>query len=344
MAPALEDGPKVEDGPCHRKWSGGGFMGSFGHRKWCGGGPMGSFGRWALPASAAFLEGTGLGGLVASSWPLRWVSPLLLWAAVVVSGLALSSPCHLLAYWWGQWWRLGTRDFRSWRLRDFLCRTWGPRCLGGRLWSVRGSGWDGGWLHRGGAAGGVGLWAGAAVSVVGGALLGSCGAWTWRTAVLGFELLALVLGPKETGGPVGALGTAAAWKLGGGVGVVVWKRKWRAGGDVGENRWLLGEGEHRCLEWWVLDWHREGVGWEVGDWEVAWGEHGWSGLGQGGQLGRCERPRKDWALGFGGLGCWLGCWQPPSHCPWLQRAASKTVVVLATKLVVDAMSGVFGFN
>ena len=62
VAPALEDGPKVEDGPCHRKWSGGGPLGSFGPRKWSGGGPMGSFGRWPLAASAAFLEGTGLDG------------------------------------------------------------------------------------------------------------------------------------------------------------------------------------------------------------------------------------------------------------------------------------------
>ena len=65
MAPALQDGP------CPRKWSGGGPMGSFGHRKcsgggwagsfgrrkWSGGGPMGSFG-----PSAALLERTGLGG------------------------------------------------------------------------------------------------------------------------------------------------------------------------------------------------------------------------------------------------------------------------------------------
>ena len=77
--------------------------------------------------------------------------------------------------------------------------------VGGRL---------GGYLSLGGA-GGLGCWAGAAVSVVGGALLGSSGAWTSRTAVLGLELLALVLGPKETGGPVKTLKTAAAWTWGG---------------------------------------------------------------------------------------------------------------------------------
>ena len=113
--------------------------------------------------------------------------------------------------------------------------------VGGRL---------GGYLSLGGASG-VGLWAGAAVSLVGGALLGSCGAWTSRTAVLGFELLALVLGPKETGGPVAALGTAAAWKLGGGpskcisvVGVVVGGNE--SGGRVGMSAktagWRLGGG------------------------------------------------------------------------------------------------------
>ena len=86
--------------------------------------------------------------LLGGDWPRWLVSPLLLWAAVVVS-LALSSPCHLLVGAVVASWDQGLR------LRDFLCRTWGPRCLGGRLWSVRGSGWDGGWLHRGGPTGWV---------------------------------------------------------------------------------------------------------------------------------------------------------------------------------------------
>ena len=69
--------------------------------------------------------------------------------------------------------------------------------------------------------------------------------------MLGFELLALVLGPKETGGPVGALETAAASKLGGGpskcipvVGVVVGGNE--SGGRVGMSAktagWRLGGG------------------------------------------------------------------------------------------------------
>ena len=135
-------------------------------------------------------------------------------------------------------------------------------------------------------------------------------------------------------------------------------------------------------------WERGNTGaWSGGYWIGTGlrGEHGWSGLGQGGQLGRRERPRKDWALGFGGAGGLAGVvgvpglgvpgfmgtsrasepvgagsglgdagfavnrvgtesWQLPSHCPWLQRAASKTVVVLATKLVVDVISGVSGFS
>ena len=241
------------------------------------------------------------------------------------------------------------RDLRWWRLRDFLCRTWGPRCLGGRLWSVRGSGWDGGWLHRTGWVLELGrcyrCWS----------LGGGCCFTGWRgfagqlrgldlrTAVLGFELLALVLGPKETGGPVGGFWCILV------VGVVVggnesgggWgcRRKPLGGGWAchrrGSSRWrgvvgledclcdglacrwsldwqqLLGQGVHRCC--WV--WRREGVGWEVGDWEVGWGEHGWSGLGQGGQLGRRERARKDRALGFGGMrgsrgghGVWAAVW------------------------------------
>ena len=139
-------------------------------------------------------------------WP-RWLcwNPLGLGFHPWCFGLSWwcrGSPGQVHATWWGQWWRLGTR---WWRLRDFLCGTWGPWCVGGRVWSVRGSGWDGGWLHRGGATGRV-------------FELGRC----WRCWFLGGgccfsgwrgfagQLLALVLGPKETGGPVGA------WTWGGG--------------------------------------------------------------------------------------------------------------------------------
>ena len=204
MAPALEDGSKVEDGPCHRKWS--------------GGGPMGSFGR-----SAAFLERTGLGGsggfqlaalpgfgpaavgcrggvmarLVKSMPPTGGGSGGVLGPGTSGAGVSGTSSVALGGH--------GVSGVVC-GVSGGLVGMAGGCTVGGRV---------GGYLSLGGASG-VGFWAGAAVSVVGGALLGSCGAWTSRTAVLGFELLALVLGPKETGGPVGALGTAAAWKLGGG--------------------------------------------------------------------------------------------------------------------------------
>ncbi|CAE7917135.1 unnamed protein product, partial [Symbiodinium sp. KB8] len=210
--------------------------------------------------------------------------------------------------------------------------------VGGRL---------GGYLSLG-AAGGVG-----------GALLGSCGAWTSRTAVLGFELLGLVLGPKETGGPVGALGTAAApsacWAVVPPSGLEQrWSLDWQQ---------LLGEGEHRCWEWWVLDWNREGV---AANGQGKTGPLALGGLGgdtgdsTGGLAGvvgvpglvpgfmgtsKASEPVGAGSWGSRSTGCArsLGWWQPPSHCPWLQRAASKTVVVLATKLVVDVISGVSGF-
>ena len=48
-----------------------------------------------------------------------------------------------------------------------------------------------------------------------------------------------------------------------------------------------------------MDWHREGVGWEVGGWEVDWGEHGWSGGGEG---VAANGHGKTGALALGGLG------------------------------------------
>ena len=83
--------------------------------------------------------------LAESTWP--WVSSVVLWAPVVVSWLAWSSPCHLVGAVVASWDQVVASQG--------LCGSWGPWCVGGGLWSVRGSGWDGGWLHRGGATGRV---------------------------------------------------------------------------------------------------------------------------------------------------------------------------------------------
>ena len=171
--------------------------------------------------------------LVGEDWP-RWLwwLPLGRGFHPCCCGLpwwCRGSPCQVHAkYWWGQWWRLGTGSGGGVSGTSSVALG-GPRCLGGRLWSVRPRVWLGwrvvapwgatGWVLELGRC--YRCWS----LLVGGALLGSCGAWTSRTAVLGFELLALVLGPKETGGGV--------VHSSGGCG-----RGWRAGGDVGENRWV----------------------------------------------------------------------------------------------------------
>ena len=226
MAPALADGP------CHRKWSGGGPMGSFGHRKcsgggwagsfgrrkWSGGGPMGSFGPWTglvVHLALGFIRG-GVVGVVArlvKSMPPGGGSGGVLGPGGGVSGTSSVA--------------VGGHGVSGvvCGVSGGLVGMAGGCTVGGRL---------GGYLSLGGAC-----WAGAAVSVVG-ALLGSSPAWTSRTAVLGgLELLALVLGPKEvwwvpvvvggneSGGRMGMSAKTAGWRLGGGATVGA-----RAGGGV----------------------------------------------------------------------------------------------------------------
>ena len=113
--------------------------------------------------------------------------------------------------------------------------------VGGRL---------GGYLSLGGA-GGVGSWAGAAVSVVGGALLGAAQG-------LGLELLALVLGPKETGGPVGAA-AAGPW-----TGLRWWARGDTGRAWTGSSRWERGYPGAGTAGYWI----GTGKGW-LGGWGLG---------------------------------------------------------------------------
>ena len=83
----------------------------------------------------------------------------------------------------------------------------------------------GGYLSLGAVGGVIGVLAGGALAVPGGALAGIGSAWTFITG------RADLLGPKDTGGPLGSgVGQGAAGKLEGGAvdstAVVVWKETW----------------------------------------------------------------------------------------------------------------------
>ena len=154
MAPALEDGPKVAIAS--------------------GGGPMGSFG-----PSAALLERTGLGGSGGFHLGVGFIRAAV--GSVVVSWLALSSPCQVLvgavvASWAGTCGG-GVSGTSSVALGGHGVSGVVCGVSGGLVGMAGGCTVLGGYLSLGGATG-VGPWAGAAVSLVGGALLGSCGAWT----------------------------------------------------------------------------------------------------------------------------------------------------------------------
>ena len=282
MVPAIVSGLVAVPGSFgHRKCSGGGWAGSFGRRKWSGGGPMGSF--------------TGLGGSGGIHLALGFIRGALGSRGGVVARLVKSMP----PTGGGSGGVLGPGGGVS--------GTWRPWCVGGRLWSVRGSGWDGGWLHRGGATGRVlelgrcwrcwflgggccfSGWRGFAGQLRGLDLEDSC-AWL-RAAGPGTGSEG-DWGTEECGW--GSLNVHSSGGCGRG-----WKRKWRAGGDGGENRWL-----------------------EAGRWCHRRGSSRWRGLapgaGRGGtpvELGLAAAAGRGGTpvLGLVGIGLaqgrgWLGGW------------------------------------